>query len=137
MNEGRIVLCVFGVVALVLIALPLSAVWTRTPPTAPDQALDGTVSEFFREAETPVNAGKTSLPIKGTDTILPIGMTQQDAFKILAASGFSCEPDAASAACFRPYKNAQGCPAEWRVRVSFDATGNLSASDALSTTNCS
>ena len=132
MREGRIVLCAFGAAAVLMIALPVGAILSRPAPVAADGALTGDISRLFLAA--PDGAGQAA--VGGLARVLPVGLPQGEAFDKLAASGFACEPDAGSAACFRPYRTAAGCSAEWRVRMTIDGAGHLSASDALSSTRC-
>ena len=133
MTEARIVLVILGVLAVVLVGLPIMTVLTATKLVPDEQAETADISKFFRAAEQP---GTTARPVKGTSAVLPPGLAQDEAYQKLHAAGFRCEPDAGSAACFRSTKTSAMCPVEWRVRMTFDETGHITASDGLSTATC-
>lgn len=136
MTEGRVVLLIFGATALVLIAVPAIMLSTAQHPLPPEAAAKGAVSQFFQSAQAsaPVRPGRQVLP--EIVTVLPPGLKDEAAFAKLSASGFTCVPDARSASCFRNVPLAQGCDADWRVSLIFDAAGTLKTSEADSRTKC-
>ncbi len=135
MNEVRIILVGFGILGTIMIGLPILSVFTASKMVPDAQAETGAIAKLFRGAE-PAPSGRSARPLKNLATVLPLGTSEAAAYDTLHASGFRCEPDAGSAACFRSTRTAAMCEAEWRVRMTFDAQGHITASDALDTTAC-
>jgi hypothetical protein len=136
MNEGRIVLCVFGAAAILMIALPVGMLMTATAPVSSDAAMDAEISRFFRAGQNP------GAPVQGRQTLpdiaklLPPGTPDKTVFATFAASGFTCVPDANAASCFRAVPLSSGCSADWRASLTFDATGKVKTSEADIRTTC-
>ena len=136
MNEGRVVLCVFGVAAILMIALPVGMLMTATGPVPSDAAMNAEISRFFSAKQKP------GAPVPGRQTLpeiaklLPPGTPDKTVFAQFAASGFTCVPDADAASCFRAVPLAAGCSADWRASLTFDATGKVKTSEADIRTTC-
>ena len=119
MNEARIVLVVFGVLAVLLIAGPVVTVLTKTPPADADHGLDGAVSAAFLG-----NDGSTGSSTTAVGALFPKGLPQNVVFDKFAASGFTCATDSNAATCFRAHAKA-GCDEDWKVRVIFKDDGTV------------
>jgi hypothetical protein len=136
MTEARITLVIFGILALVMIAVPLGMIMSAPAPVTPAQALQGDVARFFLGTAPAREAGRSRQVLPDIVTILPPGLAAQAAFDKLEASGFACAPDAAAADCSRHYTGVAGCDAEWRVSLSFDGHATLKTSEADRRTVC-
>ncbi|MDR3462432.1 MAG: hypothetical protein P4L76_08985 [Beijerinckiaceae bacterium] len=134
MNEGRIMLCVFGVAALIMIGLPVGTIWMRDKPVSPSAALDGELSRFFLQAEP--GAAPAIRDVPGVERVFPKGLPDTLVFDKIAASGFTCATDANAATCFRAFDAAKGCAADWRVRLIFSENGTLWSSAARRSEAC-
>jgi hypothetical protein len=136
MNEGRVVLCVFGVAAILMIALPVGMLVTATGPVPSNAAMNAEISRFFSAGQKP------GAPVQGRQTLpaianlLPPGTPDKTVFAKFAASGFTCVPDADAASCFRAVPLSSGCTADWRASLTFDATGKVKTSEADIRTTC-
>jgi hypothetical protein len=134
MNEGRVILCVFGVAALVMIGLPVSTIWMREKPVSPSEALDGELSRFFLRAEPGGSPAVRDVP--GVERVFPKGLSEAAVFDKIETSGFTCATDANAATCFRAFDAAKGCAADWRVRLIFSENGTLWSSAARRSEAC-
>ncbi|MGD0635105.1 MAG: hypothetical protein ABSA13_12650 [Beijerinckiaceae bacterium] len=134
MNEGRVILCVFGVAALIMIGLPVSTIWMREKPVSPSEALEGELSRFFLQAEP--GAAPAARDVPGIAQVFPKGLPDTAAFDKIAASGFTCATDANAATCFRSFDAANGCTSDWRVRLIFSENGTLWSSAAQRAAAC-
>ena len=132
MTEARIVLVVFGVLAVLLIAGPVVTVMTKTAPVAADRGLDGEVSAAFLANDGGEADAKTTSAI---GTLFPKGLPQKVVFDTFAASGFTCATDANAATCFRTHAKA-GCDEDWKVRVIFKDDGTVWSTEAKRKSNC-
>ena len=127
MSEARIVLVVFGVLAVLLMAGPVVTVFTQTK-AAPDRGLDGAVSAAFL-------AGNAAKATPDVATLFPRGLPQKSVFETFAASGFTCATDSNAATCFRSHVHA-GCDEDWKVRVIFKDDGTVWSNRAERTSHC-
>jgi len=134
MNEGRVILCVFGVAALAMIGLPLSTIWTREKPVSPGAALDGELSRFFLKAEP--GAAPAAHDVPGVEKVFPKGLRDTAAFDKIEASGFTCATDTNAATCDRSFAAPDNCTADWSVRLIFSENGTLWSSAAKRAAAC-
>ncbi|WP_158807074.1 hypothetical protein [Beijerinckia sp. L45] len=135
MNEGRIVLCVFGAVAILMIALPVATL--LMPSTVPaDAALRADVSRFFLAAQNGGAPGTGRQTLPAIAKLFPPGTPDRTVFAKFADSGFTCVPDANAASCFRAGPPSSACRADWRAYLTFDATGTVVTSEADIRTTC-
>lgn len=137
MNEARITLVVFGVLALVMIGVPVGMILSAPAPVSPADAVKGDVAQFFLATAPARQAGRTRQVLPQIVTVLPLGLAAQGAFTKLSESGFACSPDAAASNCSRHYTGVAGCDSEWRVSLSFDARDAIKSSEADRRTVCS
>lgn len=135
MKEGRIVLCVFGAAAILMIALPVATLLMPRAVPAGD-ALQTDVSRFFLAAQTAgaPGAGRQTLP--AIANLFPPGTPDKAVFATFADSGFTCVPDANAASCFRAGPKTSACQADWRAYLTFDTTGMVTSSEADIRTTC-
>jgi hypothetical protein len=135
MNEGRIVLCVFGAAAILMIALPVATL--LMPHTVPeDDALKADVSRFFLAAQSTGLPGTGRQTLPTIRTLFPPGTPDRTVFAQFADSGFTCVPDANAASCFRAGPKSFACRADWRAYLTFDAAGKVATSEADIRTTC-
>jgi hypothetical protein len=134
MNEGRIILCVFGFAAVIMIGLPVSTIWSREKPVPPREALDGELSRLFLAAEPGAGPGERDVP--GIGLVFPKGLQDTAVFNKTRASGFTCATDANAATCDRDFADANGCTADWSVRLIFSENGTLWSSAAKRAAAC-
>ena len=136
MNEGRIVLCVFGAAAVLMIALPVATLLMPAPKVSDGDAMRTEVSRFFLAAQSggALSPGRQTLP--GIVKLFPPGMPDKTVFAKFADSGFACVPDANAASCFRAAPTTAACHAEWRATLTFDAAGTVATSEADIRTTC-
>lgn len=136
MNEGRIVLCVFGAAAILMIALPVATLLMPSHAVPTDDALQADVSRFFLAAPSPAAAGPGRQTLPAIAKLFPPGTPDKAVFAKFADSGFTCVPDANAASCFRTGPKSSACQADWRAYLTFDAAGTVATSEADIRTTC-
>jgi hypothetical protein len=136
MNEGRIVLCVFGAVAVLMIALPVATLLMPARIASTDAALQADVSRFFLAAQTASVPGADRQTLPDIAKLFPSGTPDRTVFAKFADSGFTCVPDANAASCFRAGPPSSACRADWRAYLTFDAAGTVATSEADIRTTC-
>jgi hypothetical protein len=136
MNEGRVVLCVFGAAAILMIALPVGMLMTAAAPIQSDEAIKAEVSRFFLAAQKLGAPGEGRQTLPQITKLFPPGTPDKTVFAKFADSGFACVPDANAASCFRAAPVSSGCRADWRASLTFDATGKVATSEADIRTTC-
>ncbi len=129
MTEGKAVLLGFLAVAAAMVAVPVFAcvAMVRNEPQPPGPSDAALVKAFL--ASKP--GTETPITVTGIDQILPAGLPQADAIRLINANGFTCGQASTEIICTRSVRWASGL-GWWHRHLTFDSRSLLRSSVGLS-----